>query len=498
MPHKKIKPLLTILLTTILCYANWETFGGNSARNSFLNVVGPESPNEILWEGSLPSNGGWPILISNNKLVTCRAVNWEDAPLVCHDLFTGDTLWTKDFGGGSHSTSIPLGFRENVVYAANWFGNTEGDTLFAIDAHNGEIKWFTDIGVLGVYNLGIAFTDNGDLILPLPFNIVRINHLNGDTVWCIERIVPVISDYCGLAVFNQTAYGWAIIANELQLIAINVETGEIKYGKGVPTTHPPVNIWSAPLPVVSPSGIVYMYRPEDNLVAFKDTKDSLAILWNVPIREGGNTKPSIGLDGSVYFTHHNRIMRADTETGEILDSSIIIWNDTITYINALFSTDAKGTVFFNTNYGGGILYSFTKNLKLNWTDSIDVMGYGGPALSKHGLLAVAGKGNILRVYKPVNLKTKKILVCSDQTEISYFLTPHLMMFKYYVQHRTNVNLILYNLRGQTIYSRNNLPNKSGFNMVRIDDSNLNIISGTYIYKLQVGSKTQTNTLHISK
>jgi len=44
---------------------------------------------------------------------------WEKTPLVCHDIFTGDTLWTRELGGGNNGTSVPLGFKNNVVYASN-------------------------------------------------------------------------------------------------------------------------------------------------------------------------------------------------------------------------------------------------------------------------------------------------------------------------------------------------------------------------------------------
>jgi len=65
----KIRNLLLVLFLYVICCANWETIGGNSQRTSFLDVVRPESKYDILWEGSLYSCAGLPILIYENKLV---------------------------------------------------------------------------------------------------------------------------------------------------------------------------------------------------------------------------------------------------------------------------------------------------------------------------------------------------------------------------------------------------------------------------------------------
>jgi len=501
MIHNKIKFILTFLLITAFGYADWETIGGNSQRTSFLDVVGPESKYDILWEGSIPSDGGWPILISGNKLIVNRKRDSAYSPIVCHDLFNGDTLWTLDFPGGYHSYSIPLGFRNNVVYASNWFGDlVNGDTLYAINAENGEIIWRSNVFILGDYDLGAVFSEKGDLILSTPDSVTRINHLNGRRIWCIKRSVPVVSSYNGLTVFKDKIYGWFLgPLNTLQIISISIDNGDIKDCIDIPSTNPPVSLLTGPLISVDDNGIIYALRAEDNLVAIKDNNDKLSILWNIPIRNGGDTNPALGPEGSIYFINHNKIMRANTENGKIIDSSITVNADTSKYLNGYFAIDGKGTVFFNNhNYDYGKLYSFSENLELNWTDHIKGIGHGGPALSKHGLLAIAGADNFLRVYKPVNLKSNNLSMHYKNTTVSCSVFPQCIAFNYYVKYNSNVRLLLYNSKGQEIYNLTNLPNTPGFNTMKITNSNFNFCNGIYLLKLNIGAETKTGTFTIIK
>jgi len=499
---KNIIPLI-ISLCTIIFAQNWETIGGNSARTCLSNAIGPVKP-EILWEGSVISSTlGFPILIENNKLVTMRAIDLtgEYAPMVCFDIFSGDTLWTLDFNGGKHSMSVPIGFKNNVVYASNWFGDaSKGDTLYAINADNGKIIWRSNVYILGDYSVGIAFTENDDILLPMPNFILRIDHTNGEGKWSIERYVPTAPAWCGLAVFGKTAYTWeGPFGKPLVIIAIDIDGGFIKYSKEIPIAGS-VGLNATTIPVVDNNGTIYALRPENNLVALKDNGDSLSILWNIPIVDGGCTNQAIGPDGSVYFTNHKRIMRADPQNGVILDSSIILKPSTPIDFGGHFAIDGSGTVFFNNggNYTEGRIYSLSKSLSINWTDSIYHIQYGGPSLSTHGSLAVAGAYNILRVYKPENLDIKDDHFSIIKPEVSYIYSSGNITFKYYVEKNSSVKLILYNLRGQQIYTLKNMPSFPGLNIVTDREIINKLGTGHYFYQLIINNTSIFKPLTVIK
>jgi len=495
--NKTIIPFI-LSLCTIIFAQNWETIGGNSARTCLSDAIGPVKP-EILWEGSVNSIAGLPILIFNNKLVITRVIEStsEDAPIICYDVFSGEMLWSLDFGGGPHSTSTPLGFRNNIVYASNWFGDaSKGDTLYALNAENGEILWKSKTLILGQYYTGIAFTENGDIVLPLPDSVARINHENGEYIWCIKRYIPVPT-WCGLAIFGKTAYTWeGPFGKPLVIIAIDVETGNIKYQKEIPIAGS-VGLNAPTTPVVDNKGTIYSLRPENNLVALQDNGDSLSILWNIPIEEGGYTELAIGPDGSVYFTNHKRIMRANPLTGNIIDSSIILKPTTPQYFSGHFAIDDNGTVFFNNggNFSEGKLYSLSSALEVNWADSIYHMQYGGPSISSHGILAVAGANNILRVYRPENLDINNHFT-TFKPEVTHFCSTEYITFKYYIQNHTSVKLILYNLRGQQIYSLENMPSSPGLNTLSNKEIPEKFGVGQYIYQLNIGKKSISKSITI--
>ena len=53
----------------------------------------------------------------------------------------------------------------------------------------------------------------------------------------------------------------------------------------------------------------------------------------------------------------------------------------------------------NGGYAGGRLYSFRPDLQVNWVDSIPNVSTANPAIGRHGELAIAGGGTVLRVYE---------------------------------------------------------------------------------------------------
>lgn len=388
-----------------------------------------------------------------------------------------------------------MGFKNNVIYALNWL-ETMKDTLYAINADNGTILWRSTFGIAALYITGLVFTKNNDIITADLSKIARINHKDGDTLWCIERHTPGLT-WVGLALFEGIVYGWeGVVGTEFSIIAIDAETGIKKYKKAIPSAGI-INLHATTIPIVSKDTIIYALRPENNLVALKDNGDSLSILWSIPIIDGGNSKPSIGPDESVYFTNHKKIMRASPE-GKIIDSSIIIQSEAVQYQNGYFAIDANGTIYFNNNTYNGVLFSFTKDLQLTWTDTIKGISHGGPALGPNGLLAIAGADNILRVYKPENLFSNYQYSLNLKPHVLCMCSKGYITFKYYIQEYTGVKLLLYNTRGQEIYAYENMPNSPGFHCVNIKDINENYGNGRFIYQLIIGNKSISNTVSIVK
>ncbi len=484
--------LILIIICLINGYSDWSTFGGNSQRTSFLNTIGPESKDDILWEGTINAGGGHHILVSNNKLVTMRGDDYwlHIMPMVCHDIYTGEVLWTQEFEGDGRSPTNPIGFKDNVIYASNWQGGSGEDTLYALNAANGDIIWKNGIGIHGSPYLGCTFLENNDFLVTLKYGgIACFNHITGDTIWTIENLVPIIPAYCQISVFKNTAYIWEF-SDALSIVALDVRNGNKKYRMSLPNTFPPSNLMKGTFPVINGDGIIFLHRANNVFVAIKDDNEKLSVLWCDTIRGAGETSPAIGPDGSVYYVKNYKIMRADPDDGTILDSSMIMFPDSITEPVINFAIDANGTIFCNVTFSQNKLFSFTKDLKLNWTDTIPVISHGGPALSSSGLLAVAGKGDLLRVYKPKDLNVADTKLTSTDFIISNKLNS--LSFLFNLDKALNVNLSIYNIRGQQIYHSNNSVNTSGFYEIEVKD----LSSGQYISRVELGSETIVRKVNV--
>ena len=133
-----MKRLLPIFLIAVAALGgDWVTGGGNPRRNCIADVPGPDTT-FVRWQTSLNGSYGQPVFIWEDKLVTYR-YDFTNGPVVCHDIATGQTLWTRDLGqpGGR---SQPVGFRDGQVYAVE-FDGTYPDTLYALADSDGSTTW---------------------------------------------------------------------------------------------------------------------------------------------------------------------------------------------------------------------------------------------------------------------------------------------------------------------------------------------------------------------
>ncbi len=378
---------------------DWMNHGGNPQRNGLSRMFGPHQPT-LLWEGTLPSSFGQPVLICADKLVTYRD-NFTTSIAVCHDLATGDTLWTMDFPGSGGRT-MPVAFRDNTVYMVN-LQNSAPDTLYAFAAADGALIWRCPYPVSVYLSESATFAENGDLVLPLDgMRTARINHLTGDTVWTTERVWPV-SGSADVTISDSMWYcfGGALVGGSLRLYKFDLATGRLRDSVFIEDTHPG---GTAPYGniMVGPDRVLYAHRCGDNVTAVEDWGDSLHIRWVYPLEDSTYSpfaQLACGPDSSVYALANGRIIRLDPETGAALDSSPYIKDSTAVFA-AHLSVGSDGTVYAtNGGYADGALFAFTPNLSVIWVESIPNVSTSNPALGGDCELAIAGSGTMLKVYR---------------------------------------------------------------------------------------------------
>jgi outer membrane protein assembly factor BamB len=172
---------------------------------------------------------------------------------------------------------IVMGFNNNKVYARN-FQQNGYDTIYAINPDDGSVIWRSNFTVERGITWSAAFAPNGDLLLPgsSTRSIMRINHLNGDTVWTRYRIIPSTGGEC-ICVYGNTVYAFeGSIVTPKRVMAIELSNGAIKY-------------YSPALPgdgdqeipfTIGPNGTIYVIRDGGRLHALRDNGSAIVELWN--------------------------------------------------------------------------------------------------------------------------------------------------------------------------------------------------------------------------
>ncbi len=372
---------------------NWPTIGGNSARNGQSADIGPTGP-DLLWEGSVSSWFGGQVFIENDRLVTMRFQGINVAPIVCCDLATGSQEWAVDFPG-TNSRSVPRGFRDGRIYATN-FQETGRDTLYALSAADGSRLWVSQVFCERGITWGAVFAPNGDPIVPAVSNhIARVDHLTGAQMWDASRIIPNTGAET-LCVFGNTVYGFeGSLTTPKMLTAWDVNTGQKKYSSaGLPGDGDQEVPFS-----VAPDGTIYVQRDGGFLYALTDTGSGIVEKWHVHVT-GTPTygQFGIGLDGSVYIPDGTTLVRLDPQNGAVVDRSAALVTSSV--LNARVTVGADGNLYVgNGGSTDGALYAFSPSLQTLWSQAIPSITYAGPALGTGGALAVAGSGNLLKVYR---------------------------------------------------------------------------------------------------
>lgn len=490
-----VSALLT--LTTIGSPAEWETVGGNSTRNGQTDFAGPDHP-ETLWTGSQSAWFGGQIYIDGTRLVTMRFQGISVAPIVCHDLFTGEELWSVDFEG-INSRSVPRGFRDGQVYATN-FQETGHDTLHALSAVDGSVVWASEKTVdLGIV-WAVVFDSAGNLVIPgSNAHITKIDKADGHIIWDIARSQPNTGAE-GLAVFGNTLYGWTGYLNTPKKItAWDLSDGQEKYSSAAL----PGDGDQETAPSIGPGGTIYALRDGGNLYALRDNGGGFEELWSVALQGTGPTVQfGIGRDSSVYVPNGTTLVRLDHRTGRVIDRSPNLI--TTPPLSPRISIDAFGNLFvINGTAAEGMLYALTPELEIIWSAPLPYNYYSGPAIGMAGSMAVAGNGYTLRVYNDMIGIDDERPTPREFTLAQNYPNPFnaSTVIGYSLDRECHVRLEIYNSLGQRARTLIDSPQAAGSHAViwdGIGESGQAAASGAYFYKIQTEGIAETKKLLLTK
>jgi outer membrane protein assembly factor BamB len=383
---------------------NWSvSTGGNSYRNGSSNEYGPTGEN-LLWSGGMPSTIARSPVSDSIYLATVRISNTSDvlngSRIVMMDIRNGDTLWTKnlpvDFPNLDWRNRISA-IRNGVVYASR-SGNSNAAYLYALDAADGSVIWKSDSLIDESSVEGLNFLENGDLIVGNINSVMRLNKVDGATVWQTYRLA--YGDGAELAVYGSKIYGIINDLTQLKVAAFDTSDGQLLYK----TEAIDNGLVQQQALFLGNDGTIYLPRSQNNpitdsLYSFTDNGAGFTQNWSVPIHYIPFSSSGIGLDGSVYsYSRSGKVIRIDPITGTITDSSQVILYGNASYPR--MTIDAAGRVFVtNGGFSDGAFFSFNSDLTLRWQTPITNVYIGGPLIGWDGTLVVCGVGNDIRAYR---------------------------------------------------------------------------------------------------
>jgi len=477
--------------------------GGKPERYGRSNETGPTSP-MTLWQGGLQAVISQQAVIEGNILVMARIQNINDVlhgtKIVAHNLSTGDTLWTKDLPVDFPSTdwrNRVSAIRDGKVYCTR-SGNTNYSYLYALDAQTGNILWQSTTLINETSTEGASFASNGDLIIGNFSSLVRINALNGDTVWTASRSCPS-SDGCAAAVHENHVYIWEASPQGPIISVFNVNTGQKSFSSNAISGGlvQQVSLF------VGPDGTVFAPRTQNNvvtdfLVALDDVDTAFIERWRVPLGYVPFASFGVGPDGSVYsYSRSFRLIRIDATNGTVIDSSDVIQSD---FYQPRMAIDSAGIIFLtNGGFSQGKLYSFNPNLSLRWSEAITNVNVGGPAIGKNGILVVCGTGTDVRAYstQPVNVSSNENLLNSFSLSQNYPnpFNPGTVI-SYQLSVTGMVSLKVFDIIGNEITTLVNEEKPAGEYEVEFNGSELP--SGVYFYTLTIENYIETKKMLLLK
>jgi hypothetical protein len=259
---------------------------------------------------------------------------------------------------------------------------------------------------------GATFADDGDVVTTGVNTVIRIDGIDGSTVWQTGRSCPT-SGGCDPVVFGNRVYLWEAGAMGPVITAFDLETGDRLFSSdGIGA-----GFIQQVAPFVGPDGTVYAPRSQNNpltdfLVALQDTGTGFKEKWRVPLGFVPFASFGVGPDGSVFsYSRSYRVIRIDPGNGTVLDSSDVMVSD---FYQPRMAVGKAGNVFVtNGGFSQGALYAFYGNLGLNWSTAIPNVNVGGPAMGSMSSLVVCGTGTDVRMYQT----TDPLAVDNEPTEL---------------------------------------------------------------------------------
>jgi outer membrane protein assembly factor BamB len=396
--------LFTFLSSLNVSAQNWSvSTGGNALRNGTSAEYGPNTET-LLWSGGESSTIARSPVSDSIYLAAVRISNSSDflngSRIVVMDIRNGDTLWTKNLPVDYPSTDWQnriSAIRNGVIYASR-SGNSNSSYLYALDAADGSVIWRSESLIDESSTEGLNFLENGDLIVGNINSILRINKLDGTTVWQNDRLA--YGDGAELAVFDSKIYGIINDLSELKVAAYDATTGQLLYK----STALDNGLVQQQALFMGNDGTIYLPRSQNNpitdsLYSFTDNGSGFTQNWSIPIHYIPFSSSGIGQDGSVYsYSRSGKVIRVDPATGTVMDSSQVVLYGNASYPR--MSIDAAGIVnVTNGGFSDGAFFSFNSDLTLRWQTNVTNVFLGGPLIGWDGTLVICGVGNDIRVYQ---------------------------------------------------------------------------------------------------
>jgi len=508
---KKIILIVCLIIITPVLYSqsfiSWKTVGGSSNRDGYNNDFFNFNIGINRTFNAPYSIWGMPIFADGNRFTTTRYISLSPlrASIVTFNFNSTTPMWT--FGENS-GVNVIMGINNNYVYVRD-FQQNGNDTIFALNADNGTLVWKSRFTVERGIIWTAAFADNGDLIVPGSGSkrIMRINYLNGDTVWTNNRIIPNTGAEC-LCVNGNTLYAFeGSITTPKKIIAININTGITKYSS---QELPGDGDQEIPF-TVSRSGVVYCIRDGGLMYALKDNGTGFTHLWsrNVLHPVGTYSQIAIGKDSSVYIPYGRKIFRLNHQTGEARDSSIelatsgtinprfAIGNSSYVRVGNGASEPSQGKYFiFNSNLQTLREIPFSFNYYCGPTP-------GGGILNPHILMAGAGT-DIKAEYTIIdNITTLSTIIPDGFKLFQNFPNPFNPKTKIRFDlptvgqmHAFDLRLVIYDVSGREVMTLLNQKLSPGSYSVEWDASDFP--SGIYFYKLISDDFSTTKKMILTK
>jgi hypothetical protein len=491
---------ILFLITANTISGDWITIGGNSQRNGLSPEIGPSAATVFWNKPTLSSYWGMQVFIYGNKCVTSRYISLSPltAPLVCHDLNTGDTLWTRNYA--SNGVMVVMGFNNNRIYVRN-FQQQGFDTMYAVNPDNGNIIWKSNFTLERGITWAAAFAANGDLIVPGSGtkSIMRINSATGDTVWTRYRTIPNTGAET-MCIYGNTLYTWeGSLVTPKRICAIDVNTGVIKYYS---SSLPGDGDQEIPFSI-GINGTIYAVRDGGKLYALKDNGTGFAELWNYQPSGTMGTYSQFGCapDSTVYIPSGRKILHFNHQTGTVIDSSIDI--AATGTINPRITVGADGKVYAGNGASTpseGKVYCFTSSLSQIWSYDLPYNYYSGPALGSNGIMVVNGNGSSIIAFRTaVGITNNGNTISGFSLSQNYpnpFNPSTKIIFTINNTEAQDIKLSVYDITGKETEVLLNKKLSAGTYETIWDGSNYS--SGIYFYKLETPQYSEARKMMMVK